>query len=237
MKKKNIVLHVMLLLVFVLAACGGTAPDAMEKHDDTMMEQPTEEAVMDKPADEAMMDEPHDAMADDAMMDESNDAMSDDSMADDTMMDAPAWFSASLTNVNTGEAFTISDLKGKVILVETMAVWCSNCYQQQTQVKILHSSLGERDDFVSLGMDIDPNEDAAKLKGFVEKNGFNWMYAVSPAEVSREISSLYGAQFLNPPSTPMLIIDRHGEAHPLPFGIKSADDLLQALQPFLDEAM
>ena len=79
-----------------------------------------------------------------------------------------------------------------------------------------------RDDFVSLGLDIDSNEDAAKLQGFVEKNGFDWMYAVAPTEVAREYSSFYGAQFLNPPSTPMLIIDRHGEAHPLPFGIKSA---------------
>ncbi len=35
----------------------------------------------------------------------------------------------------------------------------------------------------------------------------------------------------------MLIIDRKGVAHPLPFGIKSAEELLQALQPFLDEAM
>src|SRR5690606_13578148 len=140
------------------------------------------------------------------------------------------------TDVNSGEAFTINDLKGNVILVETMAVWCSNCFKQQTEVKSLHETLGERDDFVSLGMDIDPNEDAAQLKSFVEGNGFDWKYVVSPAEVSAEFASLYGGQFLNPPSTPMLIIDRKGVAHPLPFGIKSADELLKALQPFLDEA-
>ena len=35
----------------------------------------------------------------------------------------------------------------------------------------------------------------------------------------------------------MLVIDRKGEAHPLPFGIKSADELLKFIQPFLDEAM
>jgi hypothetical protein len=60
---------------------------------------------------------------------------------------------------------------------------------------------------------------------------------VSPANVSREIASLYGDQFLNPPSTPIVVIDRHGAAHPLPFGIKSADELLKAVQPFLDESM
>jgi len=225
MKNKNIVLYVMLLLAVILAACGGTAPDATEKTDDMMME--------DKPADEAMVDEPHDDMMSDDAMDES----SSDMMSEDAMMEAPAWFSVSLTDVNSSETFTINDLKGKVILVETMAVWCSNCLKQQTQVKALHQTLGERDDFVSIGIDIDSNEDAAKLKGFVDANGFDWKYVVSPAEVSRDISSLYGGQFLNPPSTPMLIIDRHGNVHPLPFGIKSADGLLQALQPFLDEAI
>jgi hypothetical protein len=128
-------------------------------------------------------------------------------------------------------------LKGKVILVEAMAVWCSNCLKQQGQVKTLHEILGQRDDFVSIGLDIDPNEDVARLKGFVEAQGFDWLYAVSPADVSREISSLYGDQFLNPPSTPIVVIDRRGVAHPTPFGIKSADDLLQFIQPFLNESI
>ena len=39
MKNKNIVLHVMLLLVFILAACGGASSDVMEKTEDAMMEE------------------------------------------------------------------------------------------------------------------------------------------------------------------------------------------------------
>ncbi|MBK9924692.1 MAG: TlpA family protein disulfide reductase [Anaerolineales bacterium] len=236
MKKKNIVLNVMLLLAFVLAACSGTAPDTMKKPEDAMMDKPTEEAMMDKPTEEAMM--PHETPTADAMM--MKETPTPDAMVkptEEAMMEAPAWFSASLTDVHSGEAFTINDLKGKVVLVETMAVWCSNCFKQQTQVKALHESLGMRDDLVTIGFDIDPNEDAAQLKDFATTNGFEWKYVISPTDVSRDLSSLYGAQFLNPPSTPMLIIDRHGIAHPLPFGIKSADDLMKALQPYLDEAM
>jgi len=221
MKTQNKLFAILLVLTFIISACGGTSTDAMDKPEDTMMEESTEEEM-------AL----HDAMSDDMISDTAEDAI-----PADTMMESPAWYSVSLTDVNTGDAFTINDLKGKVILVETLAVWCTNCFKQQTQVKALHESLGVRDDFVSLGLDIDANEDAAKLQGFVQQNGFDWMYAVAPADVSREFSSLYGGQFLNPPSTPMLIIDRHGQAHPLPFGIKSADDLMQALQPFLDEAM
>jgi thiol-disulfide isomerase/thioredoxin len=157
--------------------------------------------------------------------------------AEDALMAAPEWFSVELTNVNTGETFTINDLKGKVVLVETMAQWCSNCLKQQMQVKELHALLGADVDLVSIALDIDPNEDDATLKDYALNHGFDWVYAVAPAEVSREIGNLYTAQFLNPPSTPILIVDRSGEAHPLPFGIKSADDLKQAIEPFLNEGM
>ncbi len=59
-----------------------------------------------------------------------------------------------------------------------------------------------------------------------------WIYAIAPAEVSREISSLYGDQFLNPPSTPMLLIDRHGNVHPLPFGLKNAGELASLIESY-----
>lgn len=220
MKTKNIVMPVLCLLVLLLAACGGTAPTA-----DAMVEKPTEEAMMEKPTEEAML--PHETPTPDAMA----------KPADGAMMESPAWYSAALTNVNTGEAFTINDFKGKVVLVETMAIWCPKCKSQQNEVKALKAQLGERADFVSVGLGIDPNENPDMLREYTQGNGFDWFYAVPAAEVAREIAALYGDQFLNPPSTPMLIIDRKGTAHPLPFGVKSADELLEMLKPFLDEAM
>ena len=153
------------------------------------------------------------------------------------MMETPAWYTASLTDAATGKTFSIHELKGKVILVETLAQWCSNCKKQQGEVKKLREMLGMKNDFVTIGLDIDPNENAADLKSYVMSNGFDWLYAVAPAEVSREIAKLYGDQFLNPPSTPLLIIDRKGVAHPLPFGIKSADDLFKAVDMYLKEGM
>jgi len=149
----------------------------------------------------------------------------------------PTWYSSPLTDVNTGDVFTIEENLGKVILVETLATWCSNCYKQQTEVAKFHDLLGERDDFISLGIDIDPNEDIVLLTGYVRKNGFDWLYAVASGEIVDEISLLYGPQFLNPPSTPMLIIDRKGNAHPLDFGIKSAEELLNNVLPYLEESV
>ncbi|HEX2993551.1 MAG TPA: hypothetical protein VHP14_01935, partial [Anaerolineales bacterium] len=78
----------------------------------------------------------------------------------------------------------------------------------------------------------------ATLTAYTQKNsGFDWKYAVAGADVAREIGKAYGDQFLNPPSAPIFVIDRKGVAHPLPFGIKSAEDLMKAIQPYLDAKM
>jgi cytochrome oxidase Cu insertion factor (SCO1/SenC/PrrC family) len=230
MKNRMSVLSILLLFAFVLAACG-TAPDAMPKPTEAMMDKATEPAM----TEEAMMTEP--AMTEDAMMPDTSTA---DAMTQPTeaMMEAPAWFASSLKDVRSGDSFTLNDFNGKVVLVETMAVWCTTCYQQQTQIKALQESLGMREDFVSVSLDIDPNEDESALAAYTQKNsGFDWRYAVAGPDLARAIGKAFGDQFLNPPSAPVLVIDRHGVAHPLPFGVKSAEDLMKAIQPYLDAKM
>ena len=250
-----------LLALIALAACAPAAaptqtPESMmAKTPETMMDK-TPDAMMEKTPD-AMMAKTPDAMmkgTPDAMMAATPNAMMSGETMTDTMMaatpdammphdamtdtmTAPAWFSAVLTEATTGATFTLQDYKGKVVLVETMAMWCPTCLQQQKEVKALHALLGKRDDFISVGIGVDINESLAALKDYVANNGFDWTYTVASQEVAREIGNLYGAQFLNPPSAPMLIIDRHGAAHPLPFGVKSTADLQKALEPFLNDAM
>ena len=156
---------------------------------------------------------------------------------DEPVAETATWLDLELTDAETGDTFTLASLEGQIVAIEPMAIWCSNCLRQQKEVKALHEALGERDDLVTVVLDIDPNENAQNLKTYSKKNGFDWTYAVAPREVAREIGQIYGDQFLNPPSTPMLIIDRHGEAHPLPFGVKGAEELQEALAPFLSEGM
>lgn len=231
MKSHKFLLFSVAALALVLSACAPAKADEamMEKPAEAMMDKPTE-AMMEKPTDDMMA---HETPTPEAMLDKPTETMLD-KPADGAMLETPAWFGATLTNASTGESFTINDFKGKVVLVETMAQWCSNCKQQQKQVKSLHEKLGMPADLLTVVLDIDPNESGDTLKAYAASNGFDWIYAVAPAEVSREIGNLYGPQFLNPPSAPILIIDRKGEAHPLPFGIKSADELLKAIEPYLN---
>ena len=212
--------------------------DGMEKGDDVTKMAEESDAMSKDESTGSMEAEPSESPETPSEADApSSSSEPDEGMDEAAMRDLPAWFSAELTDVNSGETLTVADLGGKVVLVETMAIWCSNCLRQQQEVKALHETLGTEDGLVTLVLDIDPNENAEHLRDYSAKHGFDWTYVVAPREVAREIGQLYGDQFLNPPSTPMLIVDRHGEVHLLPFGRKTAQDLQEALAPFLNEGM
>ena len=146
----------------------------------------------------------------------------------------PEWFDIELTDVQTGESFTMNDYAEKVILVETMAMWCPNCVVQANEVRNLHEMLGNPDDLISVSLDVDVNEDAASLKEYSEGYGFEWHFAIAPLEVARALGNLYSAQYLNPPLSPMLVIDRNGSVYQLEYGKKTAESLQKSLEPYLN---
>lgn len=145
----------------------------------------------------------------------------------------PEWFDMELTDAQTGEIFTINDFAGKVVLLETMAIWCPNCTVQGNEVRKLHEALGNPDDLVSISLDVDYNEDQASLKEYASGYGFDWHFAVAPLLVARELGNLYSAQYLNPPLSPMMIIDRDGNVHHLDYGKKDAEILQKIVEPYL----
>lgn len=210
-----------------------TMPETMEKEmmETTNTPEMMEKEMMDATGTPEMMEKTYDPMM---TTETSQTGMMDEK---DSMMAEPAWYSTAFTDAGTGETFRIEDFKGKVVLVETFAQWCPTCLRQQKEFVRLHEMLGMPDDLLTVSLDVDPNEDAAMLQGYLEKHGFDWRFAITSTETMREIGNLYGQQFLNPPSAPVLIIDRKGEAHALPFGVKSAEDLQEALKPYLDGGM
>ena len=147
----------------------------------------------------------------------------------------PEWFDVELTDAQTGDTFTINDYTGKVVLVETMAIWCPTCILQAAYVYKLHDLLGAPDDLVSVSLDVDLHEDAAMLKEYTAQYGFDWYFAVAPLEIDRALGNLYSAEYLNPPLAPMLIIDREGGVHLLPYGLKDTETLQKAVEPFLSK--
>jgi cytochrome oxidase Cu insertion factor (SCO1/SenC/PrrC family) len=137
-----------------------------------------------------------------------------------------------LSDVATGSMFKLSDFQGKVVVLETFAVWCPLCLEQQREIQKAESQLNSPD-VISVSLDIDPNEDEARVQGHLDRNGFTWRFAVAPREMARALSDEFGFNVLNPPSTPVIIIDRSGVSHLLPFGIKSSATMVAELQKYL----
>jgi thiol-disulfide isomerase/thioredoxin len=220
------------LAVLLLTAC---APSAMSEPTAMMKETSVPEAMGDTPTAQSMM--MTEAPTADSMMMHETPAAESMATTPAPSMKMADWLGTPLIDAGTDASFEISDYHGKVVLVETMAVWCTNCRAEQEEIRGLQSYMMEQtNDLVVVSLDIDPNEDQATLKKYTEATGFEWLFAVAPPELVRTIGNTYGDQFLNPPSTPVLIIDRQGVAHPLPFGLKSTQDLVTAVEPYLGES-
>ena len=141
------------------------------------------------------------------------------------------WRDVSLRDVATGQSFSISDFKGKVVVLETMSVWCPTCAEQQTEIAQAQDSLG--DEVVFITLEIDANEDEATVLEYLDRHDFSWFFAISPLELSSQLEAEFGTTFLNPASSPIVILDREQEAHLLRYGHKSAGELIPEISDYL----
>ena len=132
-----------------------------------------------------------------------------------------------LVDVRSGVRFTLGELSAdRPVLLETMAIWCTTCLQQQRQVVHAHD-LAE---FHSVGVDVDPNERAEALAGYAEREGFDWRFVMADAELVQLLTDRYGFGVTNPPSTPTFVI-ADGRVRALEFGrVRAAEELVAELE-------
>jgi hypothetical protein len=136
------------------------------------------------------------------------------------------WTMTELTDVNSGETFTLAELD-EPVLVETFAVWCTTCTKQQNEIKTLHDQHGE---VTSVTLNIDPNEDAAAVRDHTETHGFDWRYAVAPPAMTQDLIKTFGRSITVAPRAPVVLICSDGTTERLPDGVKPADTLWQHVQ-------
>lgn len=132
------------------------------------------------------------------------------------------WRTTELTDVRTGETFTV-DQFDKPVILESFAVWCPTCTRQQKEIRELHQDIG--DDAISISLDTDPNEDRQKVLDHITANNFDWYYAVAPKEVTQSLIDEFGFSVANAPSAPVVIIDENKNARLLKSGVKSSSEL------------
>jgi len=142
---------------------------------------------------------------------------------------AEALLAVELTDVRSGETFTLGELAASSgpVLLEPMAVWCSNCRAQQQEVVSAHQT----GTFSSVSLDVDLSESPEDLAAYADREGFDWHFAMTDANLYRLLQDRFGVASTNPPSTPLIIIGADGTVRPLEFGrgTRGAEELLAEL--------
>ena len=138
------------------------------------------------------------------------------------------WATEALVDVQTGETFRIADVvaEGNVVIIETMAIWCPNCERQGAEVQAALAELGPTSKVAYVVLDVDLHEDAAALAEYKTENGFDGRYAIAGIPVARALAEEFGANMLNPPLTPIVIVGTDGIGTLTAHGPKSSEQIV-----------
>jgi hypothetical protein len=128
--------------------------------------------------------------------------------------------------VHNGQDVTIGGLAAtRPLLVETMAIWCTNCRSQMREVTAAHAMA----DFASLSIDVDPFEEPADLAAYAADQGFDWPFVKATPDIAAALRERFGTAVMNPPSMPKIIFRADGSIELLPLGVELAAADLAAL--------
>ena len=153
-----------------------------------------------------------------------------------TPEEIPVWLTVPVTDAKTGKTFAINELHGKVVLVEGMATWCPTCWKQGLEIKTLINSLDKTNDLVVVSLALDKEEDADALNEYAKIGGFEWIFVTSTTPMFRDIGNRYGATYLDPTLSPILIVDKKGNIQNFRKGLIKFDELESIIKPLLDES-
>jgi peroxiredoxin len=103
----------------------------------------------------------------------------------------------------TGQAVTLSDLKGKVVLLDFWATWCPPCRVEVPNLLEIYRKFKD-EDFVLISVSLDRDLQAARK--FIRDKEMDWVHIID-LEAGREIATLYQVEYI--PS--IFVIGRKGK--------------------------
>lgn len=88
-----------------------------------------------------------------------------------------------------GNAFTLSSLKGKVVMIDFWATWCPPCVRSIPEAKNIWNTF-KKQDFVLLGVSLDKDLDT--WKDYVTKQQMSWVQVADGKFWDNSAAVLYG---------------------------------------------
>jgi hypothetical protein len=86
------------------------------------------------------------------------------------------------------------------------------------------------EDIIHISLDTDPNEDEAKVREHIERNGLDWYFAVSPVELTQALIDEFGLNVVSAPRAPVVLICEDQSTRFLRSGIKTTEELISEVK-------
>lgn len=130
-----------------------------------------------------------------------------------------------LDSLSDGRVVSLSDFRGKPVVLNFWATWCGPCRQEMPIFESVWKEYKDKD-VVFLGIDVQDDDDNAR--GFLERTGITYTNLYDP---SGKVSGMYGVAAL--PAT--FFIDANGKIKAKNYGSLSGSEGKEELNTYLKE--
>ncbi|KXA91893.1 hypothetical protein AKJ63_00550 [candidate division MSBL1 archaeon SCGC-AAA259D18] len=99
-----------------------------------------------------------------------------------------------------GEKVSLSDLRGKVVVLDFMATWCPTCRESAEKLGPFYEAHRDND-LVIISVDVTPGETESQLREFKEETDAGWTFALDEGgsreeEELGEVARKYKVRFI-----------------------------------------